>query len=258
MRSREKILLIIPNLNFGGAQETFSKLSISLSKHHTVYNVVFNKSGMTDYLLGGELYDLNVSASNGYFNKVINFFKRVRRLSSLKRSLDITIAISFLEGADYVNILSRKGEIIISSIRGSKKYDQNIKGVIGWFRHNLLIPLLYNRMDFLVALNYGVKNELQKHYGIRIPIHVIYNGFDMDYIQSLASQEMPEDEKWIFDAPVIISHGRLSIEKGYDFLVRVFREVLNTTGCRLVIIGDGPEKGNSLETMSRIKFVNIR
>ncbi len=59
--NRKKIMMIIPNLSFGGAQRSFSKLSMELAKHAEVINVVFNKEGIADFPLGGELISLEVA-----------------------------------------------------------------------------------------------------------------------------------------------------------------------------------------------------
>src|SRR6187549_4201625 len=121
--SKKKILLIIPELTMGGAQRSISKLSIEFARHHTVWLVIFNKVDGLAYAHGGELVSLDVVPSGGIPNKIKSFIQRVRRLRKLKKDLGIDVSISFLEGADYINILSKANDKIILSIRGSKRHD---------------------------------------------------------------------------------------------------------------------------------------
>lgn len=254
MRREQTILLIIPNLDFGGAQESFSKLSLLLSKEYRVINIVFNTTQMANYELGGSLCSLDVPGANNWGLKIFNFINRVRKVRKLKAKNNISISISFLEGADYINILSRMGEKVILSIRGSKKYDQNISGLLGWLRHKVMIPYFYNRADLLITLCQGIKTELQSHYELKTSIKVIYNAYDRDLIQSKINEPIDEKELAIFDKPVLVSHGRLAIEKGYDHLIDVFSEVHKKIDCRLLLIGDGCEKKNLQDQCGKLNL----
>lgn len=247
-KGKKKLLLIIPNLSYGGAQVSFSRISSSLSLEYEIINVVFNSDEMADYDLDN-LVNLDVPASNNIFGKIINFYRRRKKLALLKKQKGVDVSISFLEGADYINILSCQGEKIILSIRGSKKYDQNIKGILGYIRSRILIPTLYNRSDLIVALNKGVKKELLDEFNIKVPVKVIYNWFNLSYIENKKQEDLPEALKRLYQYKVIVSHGRLAPEKGYIHLIRIYAEVIkeNKSYCKLVLIGSGPEKDNLIK-----------
>src|SRR5258708_2222586 len=93
----KNILLIIPNMDFGGAQRSFSKLSTVLAEKYNIVNVVFNKEDGISYPLAGETISLDIKASASPINKVINFYKRILKTKAIKQSRDIDVAISFLE-----------------------------------------------------------------------------------------------------------------------------------------------------------------
>jgi glycosyltransferase involved in cell wall biosynthesis len=238
-------MLIIPNLDFGGAQVSFSKLSVALAKSYDVTVVVFNKDGMASLPLGGELISLDIPAGRTVIEKIQNFRLRISKLRELKRRLSVDLAISFLEGADYVNILSRLSEKIILSVRGSKLYDQNISGYMGIVRHKFMLPWLYKRANAIVALNHGIKHEINNLYKVPVTTHVIPNGFNVADIVSKSDAPLPSPFDQVYRNTVIVSTGRYAVEKGFDELIRSFK-LLSQSGdhVKLVLVGDGSEKEN--------------
>ncbi|WP_277476816.1 glycosyltransferase [Catalinimonas alkaloidigena] len=241
---KRNILLVIPNLGFGGAQRDFSKLSIELAKKYCIYVCVFNKIGGVDFPLGGKLIDMSVSGGGSVFKKLLNFIKRVKKLKAIKQAYEIDATISYLEGANYVNVLSKSNDKIIISIRGSQQYDETIKGFLGWLRKNIFIKLLYSRADKLVALNYGISKELTDIYKINADkVNIIRNYFDLEEIRIKSKENLSGELANFFDGFIICTAGRLAPEKGYFHLMNVVAEVRKVkANIKLLIIGDGPLK----------------
>lgn len=244
MSSQQKnILLLIPNLDFGGAQQSFVLLSNELAKKHRVINVVFNKHNIAPYDFTSTLIDLNVPASRNLLGKAVNFLKRLLKVRTLKKQHDVQVSISFLEGADYVNLLTRRKDKVILSVRGSKKYDQDITGWLGLFRLRILLPLLYSRADYIVALNEGIRQELTADYKLKVPIRVIYNGFSVSRVVQQINEPLDEAAENLFQWPVLISHGRLAPEKGLEeFLAVIAVLKKRKVSCKFLILGEGPVK----------------
>jgi glycosyltransferase involved in cell wall biosynthesis len=242
--SAKKVLLIIPEMITGGAQRSLANLSLELSQHFQVWLVVFNHDSPVAYKHGGKLLSLDVVPGKSWFSKIASLRKRVLRLRQIKRELEIDVAISFLEGADYVNVLSRNTEKIILSIRGSKIHDEIMHNSFFWLRSKILIPGLYRKADTLVAVNAGIANELHAYYGLaKSKIHTIGNFYNPDQIGKLLQEPRTEDLEKLFQHPVLVSTGRLNKEKGLDYLIRIFAKLKNThKNVKLVIVGDGPEK----------------
>ncbi len=241
-------MLIIPNLDFGGAQVSFSKLSVALAKSYDVINVVFNRDGMASLPLGGELVSLDIPAGRSIVQKIQNFRLRISKLRKLKQERSVDLAISFLEGADYVNILSRQNEKILLSVRGSKIYDQNISGYMGIVRHKFMLPWLYRKADAIVALNHGIRHELNTLYRVPVPTHVIHNGFSVAEIEARSEARLPVPFDQVYTNRVIVSTGRYAVEKGFDQLIRSFNVLLRShKKAKLVLVGDGSEKENLIK-----------
>ena len=79
-------------------------------------------------------------------------------------------------------------------------------------------------------------------------IKVIYNPKDISHINTLSS-EYADTETFSSGCPVILTAGRLNIEKGQWHLIRVFAQLRKKRICKLVICGVGPLK-QSLKTLA--------
>lgn len=257
----KKVLMIIPNAGFGGAQRVFHEVAIALATEYEVIECVFNFDFGHAYPTGNPIRSLEVPAGTTWFSKAVNFVKRVLRLRQLKRELAIDIAISHLEGADYVNILSARSEKVVLCIHGSKSHDQAIAGWLGWVRKRLLIPALYQRADRLIAVSEGIKNELLSDYGLRPDrLCVIENGTDLNVIRASANQALPAHTAPLFEKPVLITHGRLAPEKNHRLLISLFADPAWQQKYHLVLIGSGPEMDRltELAALLHLDFYDAR
>jgi glycosyltransferase involved in cell wall biosynthesis len=245
MTVKKKVMLIIPEMTVGGAQRSLAKLSVELASHADVFLVVFNKTGEIAYPVGGKILSLDVFPGGTIMAKGIALRKRVERLRLLKREFDIDVAISFLEGADYVNVLSKGKEKIVLSVRGSKVHDENMQRYFYWLRSSVLIPWLYKKADLIVAVNKGIAAELKQYHKLQEhKIVTIGNFYDRDSIVALSKEVREPDIEMLYnDKKILVTSGRLAAEKGITGVINMFAELRRTRqDVRLVMIGDGPEK----------------
>lgn len=245
-KSLPKILIIIPNLGRGGAQKVFHQQFEFLSKEFDVTACVFNWEGAFDVDHKENIISLDVSGGMNVVQKIRSFFLRVIRLKRIKERLDISISISHLEGADYINILSQKKEKVICWIHGSKFHDANISGWLGFIRKRFLMPYLYNRANQLITVSQGIANELSDVIpDFKSKLKVIYNGFHVEQISSLSMQPLDSGLFNLFDtSKVLITHCRLSRQKNLEGMLTIYSKI-DHHNTKLVIIGDG-ELRNSL------------
>jgi glycosyltransferase involved in cell wall biosynthesis len=240
MNSPQTIILIIPNLGRGGAQKVFRDQIAFFSSEFRVIPCVFNWDGAFESDKTSGIHSLDVEAGKGVLGKVFRFLERVRKVSSLKKKYQASVCISHLEGADYVNLLSSRKEKIVCWIHGTKKFDENIEGGIGWIRKTLLIPFLYKRSDLIVTVSNGIRSELVANF--RLPsskIRFIPNGFSIEEIQRKAS-ERDYDLTSEFSGDVLITHCRLSRQKNLPAMIEIYQLVrMKNESAKLVILGDG-------------------
>ncbi|MBX2969626.1 MAG: glycosyltransferase [Cyclobacteriaceae bacterium] len=245
MEEKRRVLLVIPNLDFGGAQNSFSRLSHLLEPHFDLLLVVFNKANLAPIQLKGSFIELGVSGSGFILGKALRFFQRIIRLRKIKRKFKPHASVSFLEGADYVNILSTIGERIYIYIHGSKLFDKNIAGFIGLIRKRILIPLLYSRANKILVVNEAIADELRNHFKLlNQSFKVMPNFYDFEELNGLASIQPDDLEEAFFKKnKVICISGRLAPEKGIEDFLQIIPVLLKKhPGLRVIIIGDGPQK----------------
>ena len=114
----------------------------------------------------------------------------------------------------------------------------------------ILMRQWYPRADAIVAVSDGVAADLSRL--ARLPrsrITTIFNPLDVNRIRRLASAPIIDD--WFFDGapPVLLAVGRLAPQKDFPNLLRAFARVRSRCGVRLVILGEGPERGR-LESLA--------
>jgi glycosyltransferase involved in cell wall biosynthesis len=239
-----RILLIIPNLGQGGAQKVFRDQVRFYARHFDVKGCVFNWDNAFPEDRQLNLSSLDVPAGKDTLRKMYYFLRRIYRVRKLKRQFNPAISISHLEGADYVNILSRHHERIFCWIHGTKKFDANIDGIMGGIRKKLLIPFLYKRSDLLISVSEGIRKELADDFNLaHTPGVTIVNSIDSKAIESASQRSDPAGFIGILDNyPIVITHCRLATQKNLGALLTIFSLLKTAPHPKLVILGDGELK----------------
>ena len=104
--ARADLLLLIPNLDYGGAQRVFHDHGRLLAERHRVAEVVFNLEHGHAYPSGNRVISLDVPGGGGTLTKLRNFRRRIAGLRQVKTESGARLCISHMTGADYVNLLS--------------------------------------------------------------------------------------------------------------------------------------------------------
>jgi hypothetical protein len=105
--SKLRLLVVIPELSLGGAARIARDQAAAFAKRYDVTEVVFNLDDGVDYPGLGRLESLNIPGGGSIVDKARHFVGRVRALARLKRRLGVDLSVSHLEGAHYIDILSR-------------------------------------------------------------------------------------------------------------------------------------------------------
>lgn len=143
----------------------------------------------------------------------------------------------------FAKLIARSGVKLVICEHGPTRHLAKISNTIWRRLAYCFFPKLYFLADARVVVSEGSRVELAAVSSCD-DIEVIYNPVvDEDL---LAAQNTPVTHPWFADGglPVVISAGRLHYHKNYPLLIRAFVEARKHTPCRLVILGEGPERKN--------------
>jgi glycosyltransferase involved in cell wall biosynthesis len=111
-----------------------------------------------------------------------------------------------------------------------------------WLRR-FLTRFLYPQADLIHCVSQGVKADLVHNFSLSPDkITVICNPVDLEKITGMAKEEV--NHAWFQeDVPIIIACGRLTAAKNYPLMLRALNRVNESTPARLIILGEGEERG---------------
>lgn len=242
MNDKRNILLIGSELGKGGAERSISLLSYYLEqKGYNVWLCILSGKDRTSYYKTCKrIIFVDPPDGKSAFKKISAWLYRLRKIKQIKREHNIDVSLSFLEGPDYVNTLTKGREKIVLSIRGSKMFDKEISGKMGVVRKKILIPFLYKRADEIVCVTQALADELHQYFNISYgKLNVIYNFYETEDILAKADAALTDEEAKIFTKPTIITSGRLHVAKNQDKLVYILRKIKKDIDARVIILGDG-------------------
>lgn len=245
----KRVAFLIHFLRNGGAERVISNLSLNLPDNINRSIILYDASDIT-YQYGGNLIDLNLRGSDNLWGKLAGAAMRIGKLHKIKKKCTFTSVISFTENPNLMNLLTRRKEKVIISVRNYLSKETGKKGIAG-FCYRALVRLLYNRADLLIAVSKEVKKDLVENFKINCDkIKVIYNPYDIEGIQKKAEEDIEEELEAFFNGKTIVNVGRLTYQKGQWHLIRAFSYVKKKIpDAKLVIIGSGELK-ESLEELS--------
>ncbi len=248
----QKIAFFIPKLTYGGAERVIIDIANNLSKRGYLIDIVLAK--------GGNIYLEEISPSVNIIN--LNCKSTILSIFSLSKYIkkySPNGIISALSHANCVALLSRKImnkniKVVVSERNISYR---NTLNKIGFKRIilDLLIKYLYPEAKCIVTVSEGVRESIIDTYKFkRNQVKAIFNPCDFKKINKLKSKSISNYE--INNAfksenqKIILSVGSLTIQKNYSLLIKAFKIVRREINCKLIILGEGPER-SKLEELCR-------
>ncbi len=240
----QNIALITNTLQGGGAERCAADLSLIFSENGFEVFVFTDTAINAEYEYAGTLvtYDLVLSVTKSTQDRN-SLQEKVNELKALKAKYNIDIAISFMQVANYLNILSKDKEKVILTTHSVNseyaKYDKSIFWAEETFRD------LYQFADCITFPSEFCRNDWLEHYGDKHNItRTIYNPVHMMHVKKNEKKEN-----------VIIAIGRMHGIKRQWHLIRAFEHVKKLCpDSRMVILGDG-ELRPKLEDMIALRHL---
>ncbi len=106
---------------------------------------------------------------------------------------------------------------------------------------------LYQDADLIVAVSDSIRLDSARFFGIDASrVVTLYNSLPVSWVRQMAKQDV--NPPIGPTAPFIVGCGRLVKMKGFSDLLRAFAIIRRDHPLQLVILGEGPERGNLVET----------
>lgn len=250
---KNKITFVINGLGGGGAERVCINLANKLIYRNIEVDIIVKNNKNHRYK---EEIDSNINIIN---LEVSSMKKSIFKLKNYIKENNPEIIMSFNYEMSIILILIRfiyklKFKLIsrcINTLSFEKKYEKSI------FRKLIVYPLvkmLYCKSDKIIAQSKGMADDLIKNYNIiQENIKVINNPIaDKIYEFSIYNHKEVKNKK---EKKKILFVGRLEKQKGIYMLLEGFKKIKDKE-CILNIIGEGKEKNNILQYISREGLLN--
>ncbi|MBI1188585.1 MAG: glycosyltransferase [Alphaproteobacteria bacterium] len=168
----------------------------------------------------------------------------------LEREIVPDVVVSFLERANFCNVMAARGRpaILSERVATSAHFKPGLRGAVS----KMMVRTLYPRADKIIAVSKGISDDLRANY--RVPAEMlveIANPVDLDAIRAKAAEAPALD----IGGPYILAAGRLVENKNFALLIDAF--AASSLPDTLVIIGQG-EARDALIARARAAGVGDR
>lgn len=242
-----KILMLITELGYGGAERAFLGLARELARSHEVEIVLYQRDYASGNYAAAEqqvalpihLLD-DVSAGGG---RVARWRRRITRLRSIKDRFAPDATISFLTGPNLLNVLTRRRDKVVISVRGTRRYDLSQSARSRRLHLALTDPLTMRLADLVVSVSDSLTREISGARGSHPPakFQTVSGYVDSAALIASANAAIEPEIEALGAFPLVIGAGRMAPEKGFDHLIRRFAAVKQQVpAAKLLLIGDGP------------------
>lgn len=226
-----KILLVIPSIvSAGGVEKLVDSLSQLLKDDYDISIASFDPPGSSPYFQNNvPLYPLGDVSGHPLFFRPFSYLIAARRLGSLKRRLEIDLAISVLWRADLINMLSRLGKKTVSLAVINILNNQTNAMMV---KLKQPVGYVYRRFDRILSIAPEIASELQELYRVDSSKIEVFKTF----LACPQSKRVFSDGRHRF-----VFCARAVYEKNIDGLLHAYALFANrNSGRQLIIIGDGP------------------
>ena len=229
--TKKNLMLMVPMLHQGGFERVCVTTARLMQEYYNVYILIFSSKDINYDVTGLEVIDINVPAQKGIVNKIINVIKRVVKTRRIKKKLDIDIAYSFGSSANYVNVLSRRNEKVLTGLRCQTDMENEEQ-----------VSLFCDRSDQVLSCSKEIMRQLASDYDYTKSSY-IYNPLDVQDVQKKGAEPV-SDYPFSEDDQVIACMGRNDYIKGIWHLVKAFSAVAQKNPkARLMVLGAGDWSG---------------
>ena len=234
------VALFLPSLAGGGAEQVFVELA----------NEFAARGLQVDLVLGSAKGPCLGDVSSAVHIIDCNATRILRALPPLVRYLRSARPAAMLSGLDHANVVAVLARRLAGGatrcVISMRSVPTEVYSRDGSGGSRLLLRIMkvaFRFADAIVANSHAVALDLSRL--LRIPvdeIDVIHNPLNLARIE--AESRAPLAHDWLAEGapPIVLGVGSLAPLKDFATLIRAFAIVRSRRPCRLVILGDGPER----------------
>ena len=239
--ARPQVALFMGTLGGGGAERVMLDIGRLLARRGMAVDlVVVRAEGPYLDIVPPEvrLVDLKSRRAATCLVKLVRYLSR-ERPKTLIATLDTSQLVALLAKMTFarsVRVVVRQANTFSVTLAHASFKDRLIMRTL-----KLLMPLA----DAVIANSHGSAEDLRRSVPkIAARVQVVPNPVITPEFNEQAS--LPVEHPWFGDTgvPVILSVGRLVFQKDHATLLRAFARVVRSRTARLVVLGEGPERGN--------------
>lgn len=238
-RKKNRIAMILPNLNCGGVENVACNMSRMFSRNgYEVYFFLntYNKEKSFDY--SGKIkvvpYKMWETESKSLIFNLVTVLDQALLLKKMKEKYKINISISFHPYNHILNVLSDCSDKKLITIH--EVTSCSAKRLKYFYYSRFFYKFLYKKADKIITVSQYCKWDLCKNMRMKKKnIQVLPNAID----ERRLNEELQEEVSFDTDH-VIVAIGRLEEDKQQWHIIHAFKEVLAyDPSAILVVVGEG-------------------
>jgi glycosyltransferase involved in cell wall biosynthesis len=238
---RPRVLLLIPHLGGGGAEQVTAHLARGLSKEKYelhLATVTRTHPGCDPLPARVEIHSLGARRVRSGAVPLLKLVRRVRPDLILSGMVHLNFLVLLLRP-----LFPRKTRVLVRQ-NSTASAALQFGGLPGYTR--ILYRLLYRRADLVICQTAAMAADLHAAFGIpEAKLIVLPNPVDVDGIRSRMAADqgaLPAETRQDAE-PRLLAVGRLSREKGFDLLLEALAQIRESfPATSLLIAGAGPEE----------------
>ncbi|MGE3277299.1 MAG: glycosyltransferase [Vicinamibacterales bacterium] len=235
------MILFAPTLHDGGGERVIADLSLQFERLGLATPVIALLQRRVDYPHAGRIVDLGLSRRLGRAGMLLQLPLVRWRLARLIRDVRPTAVISLDLIPNLINAWTAPRPVL--RVDNPVRAGQSRLGLLA---QALTAARLRRRPNaVLVAVSRALASDARACFGLSDgKIRVIHNPLDLERIDRLRAQPLPDDENGRFaaDGPFFLVPARLSDAKGHRHLLRAIAALRTARGDggRWLLLGQGP------------------